>query len=306
MSRARLALIAALALAGASVPGGAARAQKRPAAARHKVVLAPLTTLGAESSSAEVRAAQKLVASGLRALGTIDLVDHEELLARIKRARRPGLRACDGEARCLVELGRLLGADYTVYGEVGGLGTAQVVYLVVVDVAAAREIRNTVLELGGQRAPQEEARAAATRLLAPARYVGALAVATPVQGASIYVDGELVARTPSGPVRLPVGDHALRVTHPEFRDFVRFVEIPFDRKVEVAVELQPFAAVAGDIRRTGGAAPGPAGPADAAATPWYRRWYTIAGGAALVFVTAAVVVGLAVDGVDSDREKDLP
>ena len=309
------ALAAAALAAGPAAARPARQAQAAPtpaaptgaAATTHKVVLAPLTTLGAESGSAELQAAQTLVAAGLAALDGVELVEHRAMLDRIKRARRPELRTCDGEARCLAELGRLVGADYAVYGEVGGLGTAQVIYLVLIDVTAGREIRTTVLELGGARPPADEARAAATRLLLPARYRGALVVDTPVKGASIYIDGELVARTPSGPVELAVGDHALRVTHPEFRDFVRFVDIEFDRTERIPVELKPYAEVSGDVRRQGGAArPRPVGPVQVEPTPWYRRWTTVAGGAALLFVTSAIVVGLASDGVDSDREKTLP
>ncbi len=150
-------------------------------------------------------------------------------------------------------------------------------------------------------------RAAATRLFAPARYVGELVLASNVVGASVYVDGELVARTPSRPVALPVGSHALRVTHPEFRDFVRFVEIGFAGREQVDVQLVPYDAVSGDIRRTGQNGAGDFGPGGVAPTPWYRRWYTVAGGAAVLVLTSALVVGLVADGgIDFDREKEVP
>lgn len=282
-------------------------APPRPGASRHRMVVAPLATLGSESKSADVKTAQRLVARGLASLGSVDLVDANTMLEAVKRAKRPDLRACDGELACLVALGQLLSADYTVFGEVGGLGSAQVIYLKLVDVKAAREVRSTVLELDGTRAADVEARAAATRLFAPARYVGALVLASNVKGASIYIDGELVARTPSRPVALTVGSHALRVTHPEFRDFVRFVEIGFAAREQVDVQLVPYDAVSGDIRRTGqdggtGYAPGGVAP-----TPWYRRWYTVAGGAAVLLLTSALVVSIASDGgIDFDREKEVP
>ena len=279
-------------------------------AARQRVVVAPLATLGVESSSAEVRANQKLVARGLAALASIDVVGNAAMLDAIRRARRPELRSCDGEPGCLADLGQLVGAELAVFGEVGGLGRAHVIYLKLVDVASRREVRSTVLELGPDGANRgvpadAEARAAATRLIAPGRYVGRLALDGNVAGASIFVDGALMARSPARPMSLAVGSHALRVTHPEFRDFVRFVEVGFDTTARVAVDLRPYRPVAGDIRRTelpravSGPDPG------VLPRPWYRRWYTVAGGGALLLLTSAVVVGLASGGLSFDREKDL-
>jgi hypothetical protein len=289
----------------------AARAQARPAppaAVRYTIVVAPLATLGSESTAGDVKSAQRLVASGLTALGVVDLVDHTAMLEAIKRAKRPELRACDGEVPCLTALGQLMGASYAVYGEVGGLGSAQVVYLKLVDVAAAREVRGAVLELGGARAPEQEAHAAATRLVLPSRYVGIVEVMVSVKGASIFIDGDMVSRSPARPLSMAVGEHALRVTHPEFRDFVRFVDVGFATTTRVDVALAPYDAVSGDIRRTGGGAPIVAAPQPAlqGPTPWYGRWYTIAGGAAILFVTSAVVVGALAGGVDFDREKEVP
>jgi PEGA domain len=306
-TRAMLAILAAGALAAGAAPVSAQ--PRRPVAApapvrapvpRHKVVLAPLATLGTESSSAEVRAAQKLVAGGLAAV-PVDLVDHAAMLDAIRRARRPELRACDGESECLADLGQLVGADYAVYGEVGGLGLAQVIYLKLFDARARNEVRATVLELGeGTGSPEAGARAACTRLLAPDRYVGRLVLETQVRGAAIFVDGAPVAHMPARPLALAVGSHALRVTHPEFRDFVRFVEVEFDTTSRVAVDLRPYRAVAGDIHRT--AMPAPPRDRAHAPTPWYRRWYTLAAGGALLLATSALLAALASPGPAFDRE----
>ena len=307
-------LIAALAAPAAAAPDRPApparpRAGARPAAPTLRVVLAPLATLGAEASSAELRATQRLVAAGLAATDGVTLVTTGAMLDAVKRARRPQLRACDGEPDCLAELGRLLAADYTVYGEVGGLGGAQVVYLKLVDVRGGAELRSTVLELGGtpdapEPAAAVEARAAATRLLLPHRYVGRVQLDTRVAGASIFIDGRLIARAPARPLVLSVGSHALRVTHPEFRDFVRFVEVPFEDTLRVRVALRPYRAVAGDIRRTD-LVPPPGSDGGVEPTPWYRRWYTIAGAGAVLLVGSAAAVGLSQGGLSFDLARDL-
>jgi len=302
LGRARVALLACT-MTAASAP---LAAQPPATGPRDRVVVAPLATLGAESSASDVRAAQRLVTRAMASLGSVDLVGHAAILDAIKRARRPQLRACDGDTSCLSDLGGLLDADYAVYGEVGGLGRAQVVYLKLVDVRARSEVRSEVLELGGAGSAETEARAAATRLLAPGRYLGSLVLRSNVRGASIFIDGQLRARSPARPFSLPVGAHALRVTHPEYRDFVRFVDVEFGATAQVEVDLRPYRAVAGDIRRTAAPRPIAVGPDPGVEpTPWYRRWYAIAGGGALLLVTSAVAVGLATGGLSFDLEKDL-
>ena len=49
---------------------------------------------------------------------------------------------------------------------------------------------------------------------------------------------EVVGKSPLAPQTLSVGTHALRVTHPEYRDFVRFVDVEFDTPAAVKVDHQ--------------------------------------------------------------------
>jgi hypothetical protein len=55
----------------------------------------------------------------------------------------------------------------------------------------------------------------------------------------------------------------------------------------------------------GGAIVGPGGDrgTTVGATPWYRRWYTIAGAGVVVFAGAAIVAGLLTGGIDADAEE---
>jgi hypothetical protein len=265
-----------------------------------RVALVPLETLGSES-----KVSQKTQALVARALGAVQ--DHAVVPGKnVRRAlkKNPALRACDGNAECLARLGKELGAGYVVFGEVGGLGAAEVVYLKLVDVGAARMVRSTTLELGDKN-NDKAALAAAYRLLAPDQYVGTLATKVDVDGASIYVDGKRVAQSPSKPVALSVGTHAVRITHPEFRDFVRFVDIEFQDSAEVEASLQQFPIVASDLaadpdaQRHGGAVI----YQGTAVTPWYRTWYTTAGVGVVAFIGSAVIIGLIADGIDADDER---
>lgn len=306
---ARLSALAAAALLLWSPDADARR--KAPAAqvGSTRVVLAPLGTLGAEAKSSKTRRIQGTIAAGLRGVPGFGLVADKEVRRAIKRANKPELRVCDGKADCLTELGKLLNARYVVYGEIGGLGAVQVVYLKIIDVAKTRELRSTTLEVGGKSDVAREARASAYRLLAPRQYKGRLVVSVDTKGASIYVDGKHMAKSPAKAISLSVGTHALRVTHPEYRDFVRFVEIAFDADATVDVKLTRFPIIRSKMKQR----PGGGGVVGGERviyrgmerTPWYKRWYTVAGAGAVIFVGSAIVTGLIADGIAHDREKTI-
>lgn len=284
-------MLAALALA--TVPALAQPRAPAPGAvaARPTVIaVAPLSTLGAEDTSAgarklEAELARELgAASGARVIGASDVVD------AVKKARKPLLRACDGDPVCLGELGRLVAASHVVFGEVGGLGDVQVVYLVLVDATTGKEVRRTQVSLSV--AEQGGIKGGAIRLVDPERYTGRLVVTTKVDGAVIYVDGRRVGKSPAAPVALAVGPHALRVTHPEHRDFVRFVEVGFGQDTPIAVELVPYGSIETELGATDDGKRRPGVTYVDAPPAWYRRWWAIAGFGALA-LTGAVVIGVA-------------
>jgi PEGA domain-containing protein len=306
------ALVTALALAAAtSAGGGAAHGQPgRPAAkVTGKVAVAPLATLGAEATSSSTREVQGQIEKALSAVPDSQIVDAAAIQKEIKKSKKQGLKACDGEMGCLAELGGLVGASWVVYGELGGLGDVQVVYLKLIDVGAAREVRSTTLQLGGEIPAAAAARAAAFRLLAPERFLGRLALDIDLAGASVYVDGKRVGKSPLAAQQLAVGTHALRVTHPEYRDFVRFVDVEFDAETKVAVGMTQFPVVSTDLQHDASGKSDKGGAAvvyeGQEPTPWYREWYAVAGFGAVVLVGTAVVVGLAVDGLDVDGERTV-
>ncbi len=293
----RIAVIAVVACATAAP--AVAQDQKAP------VVVAPLSTLGADTRSKTTMRIERDLIAGLSAVPGFAVTAGKDVRDAVKRAKRPDLRTCDGDVACLADLGTLMGAQYVIYGELGGLGDAQVVALKVVDVAAKRELRSTTAQFGDGGEPEVVARAAGYRLLAPSRYVGTLVLKVDVDDATIYLDGNKVATSPSGPIRTEVGNHALRVTHPEYRDFVRFVDIAFDAQVDLEVPMQAFPIVDSEMRQKERGGPVDPGTRRKAATPWYYRWYTIAGAGAVLAIGSAVVIGMLSDGVDADREETV-
>lgn len=267
-----------------------------PARAERTVAIAPLSTLGAEDTSASVKQLTAQLEAAVAGLAGTKVVPAARVADAIRRAKRPQLKACEGEAACLAALGRLVGAEVVIAGEIGGLGEAKVVYLGATDVGASRELRSTTLAIGGARQDDGGPEGAVVRLLAPERYRGALRLAIDVTGATIYVNGSKVAPPPSGELALPVGTQAVRVTHPAYHDFVRFIDVAYGRTAEVPVRLQQYPIVRRDLQ---------GGPIDRDRVirvdpPWWRRWYVVGPAAVgLAIVTGVVVAAIVHDPLEA-------
>ncbi len=290
----------AIAVAAAAGAGGQAWAKKTPppapaATGGIRVALTPLVSM--TEGSKGIAKLEEQVSNGLAGVSGFSLVPPVELKKALKKAKRPELEACEGDAHCLAEVGRLVGATLVVAGDVNELAEGSVVYLKVVDVVSEREIGSTTAILDGA-STAGEARAAAVRLLAPKTYLGAVQLDVDVHNAILYVDGQKVTRTPGKPMMLSVGAHALRVTHEQYRDWVRFVDVKFDETIPLSVNLKAFPVITDDMRQKN--APRPAGPVEP--RPWYRKWYTVAAVGAVALVGTTIIVVLLSGGLDADSE----
>jgi len=202
------------------------------------------------------------------------------------------LRRCEGADRCLAAIGRRLHARLIVSGTLASLGSHYVVTLKAVSTRTGRSVRRISEPLQGEKEQLIEAvRVAAYRLLRPEALRGAIQLIVNMPGAVIYVDGRRIGVSPlrSAISGLSVGDHHLRITHPDFADFIRTVKVRFQKTRLVRVRLiQPRIAPA----RPGPSSPGPPVVRDHP-TPFYARWWfwTIV---SAVAIGAGVGVGLAV------------
>lgn len=272
-----------LGLAVALVAASAAAAR-----AERVVAIAPLSTLGAEDTSAGTRKLTGEIEAAVAALPGTRVVRAQQVSDAIKRAKKPQLRACEGDAACLAELASLVGAQIVISGEVGGLGESRVVYLAATE--NGKELRSTTLAVGGAHDDGGGPSGAAMRLLDPDGYRGTLHLALDVTGATVYVNGSKVQPSPRGELALPVGTHAVRVTHPEYHDFVRFIDVEFGKTTDVAVGMQQYPIIRHDV-------PGKPITRDRIEyvdPPVWRRWYVVGPAAVGLAILTGVVVGYAV------------
>ena len=256
------------------------------AAADRVVALAPLSTLGTEDTSAATKKLTGSIEAGLAAVPGTKVITAAQVGDAIKRSKKSQLRLCERDPACLAEVGKLVGANIVIDGEIGGLGESQVVYLGATDVATGKELRSTTLQVGSKDDGGGPS-GAAVRLLDPDRYRGSLHFVIDVNGATVYVNGTKAQLSPKNDVTLPVGTQAVRVTHPEYRDFVKFIDVGYNRTTDVAVGMQQYPILKHDLQGK----PISTDRITYIDPPWYRRPVVVGIGAGVLLIATAIIVG---------------
>jgi PEGA domain-containing protein len=251
------------------------------AAGPTRVAVLPPRDVGA--ASARIDAALAEAAQALPGFVVANLAG-----AKLSGPRKGDARLETQPAARAVLLGKETGASRAVAVEATPLGDGLVVYLQALEVPSGRAVGSTTLSLGGgsARAPgdRDALRAALMRILDPGRYTGRVQLRVDVEGAVVVVDGRPVA-APS--VELPVGTHALRVTHPAYHDFLRFLDVEFDKTITVDVNMAAYPLAEGEMSEQQRRA---LGPTTHKKLPWWRTWWALSlAGVALTGVTVGVV-----------------
>jgi hypothetical protein len=262
-----------------------------------RVAVLPLHDLGLGAEVvAELEHAVIQAIAGLPGYSVANLSAH---------GRLTGPKATAGEAPATraQQLARDLNASRALMVDVARLGDGQVVYLQGIDSKTGQSLGSTTASLSNTRplpqADKTALRGAVVRVFEPDRYVGRLQLKLDVKGAELLVDGRPISGDLGRAIELPVGTHALRVTHPAYRDFLRFVDIAYDQTVALDVPLAAYPLTEGEMaerqRRS-------AGPPVAVYVPWYRSWWALTlAGVVLTGVTAGIVIGAVPDAIQSDR-----
>ncbi|HND10803.1 MAG TPA: PEGA domain-containing protein [Pseudomonadota bacterium] len=186
---------------------------------------------------------------------------------------------CDGETRCLSQVGQKLGVKEVLLLAVSQLGDV-VLALQRIDVAEQRVTSRYADSLVSGQAIDEPRLLSWLQQLYPPdtfkRY-GNIQIAANVSGAQVYVNSKASGMTPLAESLhvLAPGNYRILVEKPKYLPFQAAITVMPDTTVEVSATL------ASELRQT----------------PWYKRWYLWTGivlGAGAVAATA-VAVKLATD-----------
>lgn len=251
------------------------------------IAVAPLTTLGAEDKSPATKALLAQLEKAITAVPDTKLIPAAQVAAAIDKAKKPQLKVCEDDSACIAEVGKLVGAEQVVTGEVGGLGDSRVIYLKVTDVAKAQELRSTTLAIGGSTAADTPS-SAVVRLLDPDKYRGTVRFNFDVTGATVLVNGTKVNLSAQKDIQLPVGTHAVTVTHPQYHNFVKFVDVRYGTTTDVQVGMKQYPIVEGDIH----AKPGSRDTIIYTDPPMWRRWYVTGPAIVVLAVGAGILAGV--------------
>ena len=251
-------------------------------AAPSKLAICPPHDAGLGPAAARIDAALADAAQALPGFTIANLTN-----GKLTGPRRGDARLETQPAARALAFGKELGASRAVAVEATPLGDGLVVYLQALEVPSGRAVGSTTLSFAGgaTRAPgdRDVMRAALMRILDPGRYSGRLQIRVDVQGAVVQIDGHPAQ---AGLVELPVGTHALRVTHPAYHDFLRFLDVEFDKTLPVDVNMALYPLAEGEMteRQRKGL------PVAHKKLPWWRTWWALSlAGVAVTGVTVGVV-----------------
>jgi len=234
-----------------------------------------------------------------------------QLLNATQSGRLQGAKNLPLEARADAQplaraqaLGKETGAQRVLTVEAARIGDGRVLYLQAIEIPSGRLLGSTTAPLSGGSGEvavtdKPVLRGAAVRVLDSARYLGRLTIKVDVPNAEVQVDGKKPSAPKAG-VELSVGTHAVRVTHPAYRDFLRFVDLEFDRAVTLDVELSAYPLAEGEMTeklRKQAAAP-------QKKLPWYRTWWALSLGAVVLSGAAIGVVYAVRPGLSIDKTID--
>ena len=258
------------------------------------VAVTPLRDSGLPA--ADIDRAEKILIAGLEEIGLHAANARLGKLTSPKRSSAEARFAEDPAARALA-LGGELKAPLALAIDAAALGDGVVLYMQGVDVAKGKPIASTAFSFGQGALDHEQLDGALLRVLAPERYLGKLVVEVDVGDAQVLVDG--AARKAGELLPLACGTHTLRVTHPAYRDFLRFVTVDYGKPTRVEVALSKYPVTEAEMRAR---LTGRRGPV-LAPTPWWQRWWVVTlASVVLLGAATGITAAVAHEGIAFDRK----
>jgi hypothetical protein len=188
---------------------------------------------------------------------------------------------CAGDAGCIAQIGRKVGAAEVILVGVSELGDV-ILTMQRIDVNRRSVITRVADSLGSGAAPSEDQlNGYLARLLSPGDFIryGVIDIVVNLAGAAITVGGERRGLSPIQPLKLHApATYEIHVEKSGYVPFKTKVALPPDGEIKVEAQLS---------RRGAGAA-------------WYQRWYVLAGAGMLVAGAAGTAIYFGTRDTTSD------
>lgn len=189
---------------------------------------------------------------------------------------------CAGDAECIAQIGKKVGASEVILVGVSELGDV-ILTLQRIDVSSKAVVTRVADSLASKTTPaDDQINGYLARLLSPGDFLryGVIDIVANLAGAAVTVGGESRGLTPIQPLKLHApATYQIRVEKAGYVPFTTKVALPPDGEIKVEAELS---------KRGAGSA-------------WYQRWYVLAGAGILVAGAAGTAIYFGTRDSASDR-----
>ena len=183
-----------------------------------------------------------IVANELDKLGAFKVIGLDDIQELLNIEQQKQMVGCD-EASCAAEIGGALGAELFVQGSVGKLGEIYLLDMKVIRIEEAKVEARVSREVKGDISKLIEETRVAVRILMRdilEQTSGLLMVEASEEGATIKVDGTIVASTPlDEPLTVAGGMHTVMIEKEGFIIFRKDVNVERERTAKLIARLQP-------------------------------------------------------------------
>ncbi len=260
---------------------------------KNKAAIKPLEPIGFPKTKAAAK--DRVLHNVFGSIPGVNLIPFKEVKKFVASGKGRHLLHCGTENDCMSSFGKELNADLVIAGDITSVGKGYALFLKVYDLEKKKVIRSVSIVITGEKKRDTETLLElGYRLLAPHLHKGNLVVKVDVKNAKIYINGEMKATSPAPTLSLKAGTHNIRVTHPSYHDFLKFIDLPFGQTIRIQANLRAYPIISGSMKakQLQKTKEEEGRGVNYRPLPWYKKWYigaAIGVGAALLAGTATAV-----------------
>ena len=259
-----------------------------------KIKIAVFDLVPSGEIKTDLTALSEVIIAETDKFGKYDIIGKSEIKAMIGFEQEKQLLGCQDDTNCLAELGGALGVDRLVTGSVGKLGDTIIVSIKYIDTRQVKVLGRVYESFKGN----ESLLVDTIKRLIPRLFgvvvkdieLGTLIMNSTVKGATVYLDGNPVGKTPIEPMKLKPGKYNLQYTKPGYQTWTKQVEIKEKQASEITANLTKVSSdsISAGILNIPEQNNNKAGKVKPQKKKWYKEWWvwSVAAGVAVGSVAA--------------------